>query len=71
MPVLQVLLDANGSVIGTALTGGAGAGTNPPVSATLVAGPGQRVTQLTVDDKTFNLDATALHLALKTTVKPG
>ena len=65
MPILQVLIDANGNVVGTARTDVAGAGANPPASATLVAGPGQRVTQLTLDDKTASLDPVALHAALK------
>jgi len=68
MPVLQVLTDASGNVIGTAAVVAA-SGSNPPASAQLVAGPGQKLTQLTIDDKTASLDATALHAALKASIK--
>ena len=68
MPVLQVLIDASGNVVGSA-TAVAATGTGAPTSVTLVAATGQRVTQVTVDDKTAALDADALHAALKTLVK--
>jgi len=68
MPLLNVLIDASGNVIGTAAVVAA-SGSNPPVSATLVAGTGQRLTQLTIDDKTAALEAGALHTALKGLIK--
>jgi len=68
MPVLQVLLDASGNILGT-MTAVAASGSNPPASAQLVAGPGQRLTQVTLDDKTAALDAAALHTALKASIK--
>jgi len=68
MPVINVLLDASGNILGT-VAAVAGTGTNAPASAKIVAGPGQKLTQITIDDKTAALDATALHTALKTTLK--
>ena len=68
MPVLHILTDASGNVIGTA-TVVAASGSNPPASAQLVAGPGQKLTQLTIDDKMASLDATALHTALKANIR--
>ena len=68
MPAIQVLTDAQGNVIGTALSGVSSSGTNPPQSATLVAESGQKLSQLTIDDKTAALDAAALHTALKTQI---
>lgn len=68
MPVIQVLLDASGNILGT-LTVVPASGSNPPASATLVASSGQRLTQLTIDDKTASLDPVALHAALKASIK--
>jgi hypothetical protein len=67
MPVLNVLLDASNNILGT-VTVVAATGTNPPASAQLVAGPGQRLSQITLDDKTAALDAVALHAAIKANV---
>ena len=68
MPVIQVLTDASGNILGTA-SAVPGSGSNAPASATLVAGTGQKLTQLTIDDKTASLEATALHAALKSLIK--
>ena len=68
MPVLNVLLDAAGNILGTAAVAAA-SGANPPATVQLVAGAGQRLTQLTIDDKTAALDANALHLAIKANIK--
>jgi hypothetical protein len=44
MPVLQVLMDEKGDVLGTARVDmPAGIGTDAPVRASMVAGAGQRV----------------------------
>jgi hypothetical protein len=68
MPLIQVLLDASGNILGTSAVVAA-SGSNPPATAQLVAGPGQKLTQLTIDDKTASLDAVALHTALKASIK--
>ena len=63
MPVLEVLLDSAGHVVGTAtvtttpIAGG-------PVNARMTARPGQRLVTVTVDDKVAALDAKRLHEAL-------
>jgi hypothetical protein len=68
MPVIQVLTDASGSILGTSAVVAA-SGSNPPATTQLVAGPGQKLTQLTIDDKTAALDATALHAALRARIQ--
>ena len=65
MPVLKVLLDANGKVVGTAQAAAAGSGPNSPQHATPVARPGQRLVEVTVDDKTAALDPQGLHNAIQ------
>ena len=44
MALLNVLLDASGNILGT-MAVVAASGSNPPASAQLVAGPGQRLTR--------------------------
>jgi hypothetical protein len=65
MPVLKVLLDENGKVVGTAQASAAGSGPNGPEQASPVARPGQRLVEITVDDKTAALDPVRLHNAIQ------
>lgn len=76
MPILKVLINEKGEVVGTARpdagsavatarpdVGGQGAGA--PQSVTLVARQGQRVIELNIDDKMASLEPEALHAAVK------
>jgi len=65
MPVLKVLLDENGEIVGTAHVAAAGSGARGPDHVVLVARPGQRVVEITIDDKTAALDAENLHQEIK------
>ena len=64
MATLHVLVDDKGNVVGTALAGSSGTGA--PSSSGFLAGPGQRMVQVTIDDKVASLDAAALHETVKT-----
>ena len=66
MAIMNVLLDDKGEVIGTALAGGSGTGA--PTTSGFLAGAGQKMVQVTIDDKLASLDATALHATVKTTL---
>jgi hypothetical protein len=63
--VLKVLLDENGDVLGTTsadmtdVTGSGG-----PVSVSMVAGAGQRIIEITVDDDVASYEPDALHRAI-------
>jgi hypothetical protein len=64
--VLKVLIDENGDVLGTAkvdMTDVTGSGA--PVSVSMVAGPGQRIMEVTVDDEVASYDPEALHRAIR------
>lgn len=77
MPILKVLINEKGEVVGTAQTDigssaiGAvrsnvgGSDTGAPQTVTLVARQGQRVVEINVDDKTVALEPEALHAAVK------
>jgi hypothetical protein len=64
MAVLQVLVDENGDVLGTARIEVRGTEEGPD-RMSIAAGPGQRVVEMTVDDYMANLEPDALHAAIK------
>jgi hypothetical protein len=66
MPVLQVLMDENGDVLGTArVDEPAGVTPDAPVRASMVAGAGQSVVEVTVDDEVAGYEPEALHRAIR------
>jgi hypothetical protein len=65
MPILKVLLNEKGEVVGTVRTDTSGSGTDPPKYATLVARPGQRLIEINVDDKTASIDSNTLHKLIR------
>jgi hypothetical protein len=66
MPLLQVLMDENGEVLGTArVDESAGAGPDAPLRASMVAGAGQRIVEVTVDDDVVAYEPEALHRAIR------
>jgi len=65
MPVLKVLLDSRGKIVGTARTDFAATGKNGPESSTLVARRGQRLIEVTISDDIARLEPSALHAAIK------
>jgi ribosomal protein L16/L10AE len=77
MPILKVLINEKGEVVGTSRpdVGGStvgadrpdvgGSGMGAPQSVTLVARQGQRVIEINVDDKMASLEPEALHAAVK------
>jgi ribosomal protein L16/L10AE len=65
MPILKVLINNKGEVVGTARTDRAGSGTGAPQSATMVARPDQRLIEVAVEDKVASLDPAALHATIK------
>jgi hypothetical protein len=65
MPVLKILLNQDGEVIGSAQADAAAFGSGGPQFATMVAGEGQRIVEVTVDEADSNLDPEALHDAIK------
>ena len=64
MPALKVLLDAKGKIIGTAEVAARAVDDGP--QATLVAGKGQRLVEVTVPAEVARLAAGALHKACAT-----
>jgi hypothetical protein len=65
MPTLQVLVDDNGDVLGTAQLDASSAGPDAPQTSSMVAREGQRVVEVTVGDDVATLEAGALHAAIK------
>lgn len=65
MPILKVLVNEKGDVVGTARPDVVGSGTAAPQHVTLVARPGQRLVEVNVDDKDASLEPAALHAAIK------
>jgi len=65
MPILTVLVNAQGDVVGTAQTAIQGRGTDVPGRASLVSRPGQQVMEIVVDEEVLNLDPSALHEFIK------
>ncbi len=65
MPVLQVLIDEHGDVVGTAHAHANGSGAGHPDRVTLVARPGQRLQQVTVEDADAGLPPNELHARIK------
>jgi hypothetical protein len=65
MPLLKVLLNEKGEVVGTARSDAAASGKGAPHRVTLVARAGQRLVEVKVADETAALDAAALHAAIK------
>ncbi len=61
MPALKVLLDAKGKIVGTAEVAARAVDDGP--QATLVAGKGQRLVEVTVPAEVARLEAGALHKA--------
>jgi hypothetical protein len=64
MPILQVLLNDAGEVIGTARPDANRSGQGPD-RATIVARPGQRVVEVTVPDHVARMDPNALHATIR------
>jgi len=64
MPILKVLINEEGEVVGTAQPDVGGSGAAAPQSVTLVAGQGQRVIEINVDDTVVSLEPAALHAAV-------
>jgi hypothetical protein len=65
MPVLTVLTNSQGDVLGSVRTDVAGQGPGLPGQARVVARPGQRLIQIEVDDDVLKLDPSALHEFIK------
>ena len=65
MPILKVLVNQKGEVIGTERPDVGASGSGAPMSVTLVARPGQRVVQINVDDDMVSLQPNELHRAIK------
>lgn len=65
MPILKVLINEKGDVVGTARPGVVGSGAAGPQHVTLVARPGQRLVEINVDDADASLEPAALHAAIK------
>jgi hypothetical protein len=70
VPILAVLVNDQGDVVGTAQTEARGQGTDVPGGVSLVARPGQWVMEITVDEETLNLGPSALHEFIKTKYLP-
>lgn len=71
MPILKVLINEKGEVLGTAHMDVSISGTDAPQSATLVAQKGQRLVEIEVDDKMVSLDPAALHAAVQRAAQEG
>jgi hypothetical protein len=66
MPMVQVLMGENGEVLGTARVDiPADAGPDAPAKVSMVAGEGQQVVELNVDDDVANYEPEALHEAIR------
>jgi hypothetical protein len=65
MPILKVLIDEKDDVIGTAQADADARGPGAPAGVSLVARPGQRVIEVTVDERVARLDAENLHARIK------
>ena len=66
MPVLKVLIDENGDVLGTTTADmSAGVGQGSPTRASMVAGAGQRIEEVTVDDEVMSYAPEALHATIR------
>ena len=68
MPVLRVLTNERGDVVGTAQTDVAGEVTLAPGLVAVVPRPGQRIIKVTVDEDVASLEPSALHEYIKTHV---
>jgi hypothetical protein len=65
MPILKVLINDKGEIVGTARPDGGGSGTGAPQRVTMVARPGQRLIEVAVEDKVASLDPHVLHATLQ------
>jgi hypothetical protein len=65
MPLLKVLINKKGDVVGTARADAVASGTDAPMHANLVARADQRIVEVSVDDRMTRLDPAALHATLK------
>jgi len=65
MAVLQVVVNKHNEVLGTLVVDAPAKGRGAPERFGAVAGPGQRVVQITVDDSMLGLQPDALHAAIK------
>jgi hypothetical protein len=66
MPILTVLTNEQGDVVGTARTQMGGRGSGLPGRTSVVARPGQMVIEIEVGDDVLNLDPSALHEFIRT-----
>jgi hypothetical protein len=72
MPILRVLVNDKGDVVGTARAEVTPSGSGAPTQAAMIARPGQHVVELDVDDATAALDPTSLHDAVRSQyARPG
>jgi hypothetical protein len=65
MPILKVLLNDKGDVVGTMRPDAAVSGTGGPQHVTVVARSGQRLIEMDVDNSIASLAPAALHAAVK------
>jgi hypothetical protein len=65
MPILKVLIDEQDEVIGTAQADAGASGPGAPAGVSLIARPGQRVIEVTVDEAVARLDPERLHARIK------
>ena len=65
MPILKVLINDKGEVVGTARTDVGGSGTAAPDRVTISVRSDQRLIEVEVEDKVAYLDPAALHAAIK------
>jgi hypothetical protein len=72
MPILTVLANDQGDVVGTATTHSQGQGTGLPGQISLVARPGQLVIKIEVSEEVLNLDPPKLHEFIQVNyLRPG
>ena len=72
MPILTVLANDQGEVVGTATKQSQGRGTGLPGQISLVARPGQQVIEIEVSEEVLNLDPQRLHEFIQVNyLRPG
>lgn len=65
MPLLKVLINKRGEVVGTARADAVATGNGAPMHTNLVARADQRIVEVSVDDRLTRLEPAALHATLK------
>jgi hypothetical protein len=65
MPILRVLTNEKGEVVGTAQTDVPAHGSRVPGSVAVVPRPGQRIIEVTVDESVAGLEPSVLHEYIK------